>query len=462
MFGNRYSAHCVLAKILYRLNCAYDTVYSRHHVPCTMSLLKRLYKSVIGSRYLTSGSIVLVGFFIVNVLNYAFTLIISRLLGVSAFGEVTALISLSVLVSVPSAALTMLMAREVSFHRASEEHYLVPSLVSFMRRNVLVAAIGLWIFGLILVPIAQNILHIGIWPLFIFSLLIPFSLLQSIQSGTFQGMQNFFGLSGQNIISAAVKFFGSIAFVLLGLSVAGVSTALVLGSALSFLYGFLVLHRYFKKVTTPEVISSKDFRSRVRNTLPSILATTLFLGLLNNIDVLLAKHYLSPIDAGYYGALATVGTIVVYGIGAFVTVLLPMAAESHARKDQSNNVLGLSLLVITAISLLTVLVFSLVPNLIVDIIFGSRYLAVAPYLGRYSLAMFFVTLSIVFTNYAVATRNSSFLYFFTGGIIFETLLIIRFHSTIGQIVLMVILSTGLLAFMLGLNYIAFSGIVKKS
>ena len=52
-----------------------------------------------------------------------------------------------------------------------------------------------------------------------------------------------------------------------------------------------------------------------------------------NIDVVLAKHYLSPYLAGQYSALSVTGKIIAYGSGAFITVMFPMVAASHINND---------------------------------------------------------------------------------------------------------------------------------
>lgn len=69
---------------------------------------------LLNSSFFSSSSIIFAGSFAVNVLNYVFTLVMSRLLGVEEFGEVTALISLLLIISVPATTLTMLMAREAA------------------------------------------------------------------------------------------------------------------------------------------------------------------------------------------------------------------------------------------------------------------------------------------------------------------------------------------------------------
>jgi O-antigen/teichoic acid export membrane protein len=420
-------------------------------------------KALLNSRFISSGAIVLIGGLFVNILNYAFTLIISRLVGVAVFGEVSALIGLSLIVSVPAAALTLLVAREGSVRKAAGEHHLIPYVVAYIQRNTILLALVLWLSALLLLPWLEQALHIDRTPLLIFSLLIPLSLFASIQLGAFQGLQDFPDFVVQNSIVALIKLCGSIVLVLLGFALSGVVTALVLGTACGLFFGLLALRRHFRKngpvLAGAQHRHSREFIQQLRKPLlrayPALLLTTLLLALLSNVDVVLAKHYLSDMDAGLYGALSTIGSIIVYGITAFVTVMLPVAAESYAKKGKSGQVLALSLLLISIVAIAAVAVFSVFPTLIVGIMFGSRYLSIAPYLGLYGVAMLFEALSIALANYSIAIGNRTFLVAFVIGIILELGLVAFYHTSIDAVVYSVVISSALLCMLLTLNYVIF-------
>jgi O-antigen/teichoic acid export membrane protein len=435
-----------------------------------MRVLDFVKARVLGSRFLSSGAIVLAGGLFVNILNYTFTLVISRLVGVAVFGEVSALIGLSLIVSVPASALTLLVAREASIRKAADEHDLIPHVVAYIRKNTFLLALVLWLGMLLLLPYLEQALHIARTPFLIFSLIIPITLFASIQLGAFQGLQNFSEFVVQNSIVAFIKLFGSILLVLAGYALSGVVTALVLGYACGLVFGFFALRKKFKKRFKKATATDSEgdfhahhhtaaFIKKLRGPLlrayPALLLTTLLLALLSNVDVVLAKHYLSDSDAGLYGALSTIGSIIVYGITAFVTVMLPMAAESHARKGKSGQVLALSLSFIAFVAICAVLFFSLFPTFIVWVMFGARYLSIAPYLGLYAVAMLFEALSIALANYSIAINNRTFLVAFLAGIALELGLVALYHSTIGAVVMMVVISSAALFVLLALNYFIF-------
>ncbi len=377
------------------------------------------------------------------------------MLGVEAFGEVSALFSLLLIVSVPAAALTMLMTREAAFQQTKGADA-VRALFLHLRKHVTLASIIFWILFLCAVPWLTSFLQIAYMPLFIFSLLIPVTLASSLQSGTLQGLQEFFLLSKQNILSTLVKLGVSLVLVYEGYSVIGVMLGLVLASIASWGYGYFRTRQMF---APGEIVANPSVVRSLRSLFTIILSTTLLLALLSNIDVILAKHFLSPSDAGQYGALSTLGKILIYGIGAFITVLLPMVSAAHAKDTSGDNfgkegakILMLTLVVIAVASIVFFILFTFFGAPIVSLLFGGRYASVAPYLGTFSIAMGAISLSTAFVNYFIAIENKSFIAFLLLGIVSEVLLLAFKHSSIESMTGMLVLSSIFLLLCMIFNY----------
>jgi O-antigen/teichoic acid export membrane protein len=410
--------------------------------------------SVFDLRFFFSSSIILAGSFVVNVLNYVFTLVISRLLGVEAFGEVTALFSLMLIVSVPAAALSMLMTRQTAYYTMKGQDA-VRELFVQLKKNVYAASITFWIMFAVLIPFFSRFLQIPYLPLAIFSILIPITLVSALQAGTLQGLQEFFHLSKQNIISTVVKLAASIGLVYAGYSVVGVMIGLVFASLASWAYGY----RATRAVLTPQQAQADSQATEVvisTSLFSTILFTTLLLALLSNVDILLAKHYLSAEAAGQYGALSTLGKILIYGVGAFITVLLPMVSAAHAKNDGGGvKILALSLSVIAASSFCIYLAFLLYPDTIVHLLFGTRYTGIAEHLAEFSIAMACIALATAFINYFVAIHNTSFLYLLAFGIVTEAILIASNHTSLATITQMLVISSMFLLGLMVTNFLLF-------
>ena len=402
------------------------------------------------SSFFAASSVIFAGSFVVNVLNYIFTLVISRLLDVEAFGEVAALLSLFLVISVPATALAMLMSREAA-SRGVAGHATVRDLFLYLRRHVALAAILFWAVFLGFIPLLSELLHIPYAPFLVFSALVPLTLLGALQSGALQGMQEFFMLSKQHVLTALIKLAAAVLLVVAGLSVSGVMLALVLALAAGWVYGHVATRSVLR---IEKGMTHEEEGGALRSMFSAIFITTLLLALLSNIDVLLAKHYLSAETAGHYGALSTVGKILIYGVGAFVTVLLPLASAAHARgQGGEKRVLFISLAVIVLSSLVAWAFFSLFPEFVVGTLFGPRYLDVAPHLGAFTIAMGSLSLSLALINYFVAVRNTSFMYFLALGIGAEFALISLGHGSIAAITEMFVAASIFLLALLSLNYL---------
>lgn len=416
--------------------------------------------SILDRSFFSASFVVLGGSLVVNVLNYIFTLVMSRLLGAEHFGEVVALLGLLLIVSVPAATITVLMAREAAAQGVHGGHHVYRAFRSLYARSV-VAAGASWIVFLAATPLISAYLHISYAPLFVFSILLPLALFSSLYTGALQGRQQFFTLSKQNILGAVIKLAVSILFVLAGFSVAGVMGALVFTAVVTFLYGFFSFHSILKASNDTPALEQESANDAAHaalhipaSAIAGMFSTTLLLTLLSTIDVLLAKHYLSPELAGQYAALSTAGKIIIYGIGAFTAVLLPMASEAHARGEgRETRVFYLSFGTAALGCVAASAVFFLMPQIVITALLGSRYLAVAEHLGLFSIAMGAVALSTVLVNFFIATRNTLFVYWLGAGVAIEIMLIALYHASVGDLAFALTLSSLiLLAFMFG-NYL---------
>src|SRR5262249_44023988 len=128
--------------------------------------------------------------------------------------------------------------------------------------------------------------------------------------------------------------------------------------------------------------------------------------------------------------------------------------EAHAQgSDRGRKVLGLTVLAISGAAAACIAIFAIRPALIISVLFGSAYVAVAPYLALFTLAMYFVALITVFANYFIATHRYGFLWIFLLGIFAEAQLIATHHATAGSVASAMAVSTGLLACLMIVAYL---------
>lgn len=401
-------------------------------------------KNVISNDILLQSSIIaLIGGFIVNILNFVFTVISAKMLDVDKYGDVVALFSLLILFAVPATSFSLYLIRELSSLANNNE-----AIKSFLQKSfqeTISISFLLWFIFILLIMPLHTMLQIPVATLFLFSTLLPLVMISTYHSGFFQGQNNFLISSKLGVILTMLKLSISFVFLYVGFSVNGVLLALIL----SYLVTFCFDTKPFQMLSLKE-LSLCTKNSIKKHFVSTIFLSTLLLALLSNIDILLAKYFLSPYEAGAYAALSTLGKIVIFALAALVSVMFPMVAQAHAvSSSQAKKVFLKSILYMSALGLGAVLFLSVFSKQLVHILFGQKYEVIIPFVSIFSLAMFCMAISIACINYFIAIKNKIFVYFLTIGIFCEVLTIYLYHDTIQQFVYGLLLSSsGILVLMI--------------
>ncbi len=405
-----------------------------------------MFRTLFNNRFLQASTVVFIGSVAANFLNYAFNLVMGRLLPPEIYGELVALFTLLVIVSVPGGTITMVLSKYTADHMAKGETDAVSALRRATRVPMYYLGVGSFILTLILALPLSSYLHVPLVPMLIFSLLLPLSFFTASNNGFLQGLQAFKALSISNVINALLKFAFSIFFVLLGLSIGGIVCALIIASLLAFTYGWWVLRRRMPHTGTPSTETNwyTVFRDK-RHYIGFTFLATLLLAIFVNVDTLLAKHYLEPFIAGEYAALSVLGKIITYGSAAVLVVLFPMTSASHTARDgKTGRLLAFSLAIVGLASVFLVVLFGTFPSYIISLLFGPEYLGGAPYLVYFAGAMGLSSMATVFTQYFLATHHKTFIYPLSILALAEIIGISIFHTSIIAIVLVSLSTSAIL------------------
>jgi O-antigen/teichoic acid export membrane protein len=169
-----------------------------------------------------------------------------------------------------------------------------------------------------------------------------------------------------------------------------------------------------------------------------VMVATLFFMMLTYVDMILVKHYFAPEDAGIYATAEVLGKIVIYLPVSIVLALFPLVAESHALNQDSFHMLDKGLLYTGVISATTAFIFFLFPELSISTLFGNKYLAAAPLLRLFSLAMVPLALINIIMYFNLARDRTAFIYSFIGFSILEVILIALFHGSLSHVLFILI------------------------
>lgn len=369
-----------------------------------------------------------------NVLNYAFNLVMSRLLGPAGYGALGALLALVLVGTVPGVALQAVVARHTTLAGSD-----VGRLWSRVLVAVVVVGAALGLLTLLVSPAIAAFLHLpALGPcLWLAAALLPLPLLSAVQ-GMLQGREWFGVLAAVLLVAAVGRLAVGLGLVEGGLGVEGAMAATAIGSAMAVLVAVPRL-RAQGSWERPRPPGTAGWRWPRRGTpaaavggeVATAAAGVLGLLLLANVDVLLARHFLPAEASGLYAAGAVLTKIAFWAPQFVVTLVFPRLVTAADRR----RLLGRSAVVVAAVGFPLVVAAAVAPQLAARLSFGEAYLDVGPTLPLFAAlgtGLALVQL-VLFTGMATADRAMYRL--LLAGVAAEAVLVTVFlHDTVAEIV----------------------------
>ena len=395
--------------------------------------------------FLKSGFILFLSTFIVNVGNYLTNLILGRWLGPTTFSEVSLLITLLLVISFVALAFQITAAKYFAELYSDKKEEEASVLMKWLQKWALIVGISLAILTVFFSIFWQDFFQThSSTPFIIFGFGLPFYLLMSLNRGFLQGKANYRKLAVTYQTEMWSRLGLSLIFVWLGYGVNGVAWGITLSLIITFLMSSVKLRS----------IATLSFNyQKVVHFLLVILLYECSQILINNSDTVLVKHYFSPTEAGLYAALALIGRIVYFGTWTVVTILFPtvILLEKEGKSHLKYFWGGLS--IVAFIAGIIILATYFFPTLIVQILFGEKYLSIAPLLWQYAFATGLFACGNVFVYYHLSLdRRTPVLMTLVAGIL-QILLIISFHKDFEQVIhVQILLMTSLLLALIGFQF----------
>ena len=384
-----------------------------------------------------------------GVFGYVYHFAVGRLLGPASYGVVASAVAALYLLTLPSLVLQLVSTRFTSVAVAHDDLRPVrPLLLRLTSINlvlgVTVAAL-LWSNGTVVAHYLQ-LTDRGVVTILGLSTLL--GLVLATNRGVLQGMRRFAALSGNLVIDTVGRVVVAVGLVLLGLGPAGAILGVLAGPLVAYVQTFLLLRRLPSGGGQAAISFGQIARFATPAAAAVVGVTYLF-----NIDVLLAKHYLSPHDAGIYAAGAVLARVVYFLGLTIAAVMFPEVATLHARDQAHFHVVDLSLLFLSGVGAVLIAAYALLPGLVL-LPYGSSFAPLRPYLGAFALALTLLALSNLLVNYFLSLDSRRFILPLLGACVLETLLIAAFHDGPGRILQMLVLANFALLTALGLLYLA--------
>src|SRR5262249_9529463 len=139
----------------------------------------------------------------------------------------------------------------------------------------------------------------------------------------------------------------------------------------------------------------------------AVQAIVFFVGqvIINNIDILLVKHFFPSDPAGVYAAIAQSGRLLYFAAWfGVINAMFPVAAAAAKDEPHKSHGIGLPLALVFALSVIFVAIAFFFPHIILGVIFGSRFIQTGWLLALYAAATGLYSLSVVFIAYEMSRR----------------------------------------------------------
>lgn len=404
---------------------------------------------------LRQGAVLFTASCLAGALNYLYHIIMGRMLGPDGYGVFSSLVAILLLFSVPASAVQTVVAHYTSSFQAQGHIGRTQVLVSSALKRVLFyAAIGT-VAIMLASPVIASFLHIGsIVPVMVLgTVLIPW-MLSPVASGTLQGLQRFNYLGINMTLGALGRVFVGMILVSGGLSVSGALGGSFASCSIALLHGLIPLTFLFRGKYTNEINLRDIYGYSGR-----VLLGYVSFAVLTNTDIILVKHFFPPTEAGYYSAAATFGKIVLFLPGAIAVVMFPKSSHLYALGKDAARILKKSLLCVTALCVPVVVTYFIMPDFLVDLIFGESYSAAVPLIGPLGLAMALYALGNVLLLYYLSVHSAAFLRVVAACALIEVVSLAIFHHTLMQVVI-VLIANGL--FLLVMSELSCRGLTRRA
>lgn len=370
----------------------------------------------------------------VNVFNFLFHVVVSRLLGPTRYSALGALLSIVALLTVPLGAVQLTVTQAVARRVDADEP------IELGRSVGLSTASGLLAMGIVLAftPIIDRFLHLSSWvPVLLVATWIPLATVGAVLTGALIGEYRFRAVATATFIGGAiVRLAVGVILVETGGGVVGAISATVLAQFVTTGILAVLARSYFGRAN-----GLVSLRTSRRDTLLSIGALTGLTALMG-VDTVLARHYFTPLVAGQYSAGAVAARIALFVPGAVTTVAFPHMVAGDGASVASRRAFVQTLGVVTIIGSLVAITLTTFGSITVHILFGSAYVGSRAVLGTLAFESAALGVLSVLVYYHLARRSWTALWTWLG-LGGATILVAFDHSSssiVASILLLVVIA----------------------
>jgi O-antigen/teichoic acid export membrane protein len=414
---------------------ASDADGSRRKVIDVYSTIKQRVAEVVtprvSTRTLQQGLVLMAANMAGSLLQYLFHFFSSRMLGPVDYGVFTALLGLSVILTVPAGIAQTMITQFISGFYARNESGRIAALFADAMGKLSWASVAA--FGVIAVasPLIAAFLNIpSIWPVIAMASLLLLTGQFTTFMGTFQGLQRFYLVAAQSLLGPGFRLVAGVLLISVGFGASGALGATTVSNLLVVAIGFFFVRDLWGKKGAAHGLSSGEI---------SAYGGIVFLGtlgftVLTNIDLVVVKHFFSPVEAGYYSAASVLGKIILFVPGAVSTVMFPKTSYRRALGQSASDVARKSMLISAGLCALGVTLLALFPAAAVHALFGGDYEASIPLVGLYGVTMGLYGMVQLLLAFYISQAEARFAWLLVAVTVLLALFLAFVHATLMQVI----------------------------
>ncbi len=376
-----------------------------------------------------NSTVVFAGSMAANVLSYLYHLVMGRILGPAGYGELSSLLSLLYVFTVPLLVVQTVLVKFLSGFKANGNPGQAKSLFLRATKWSLVVSLILLPVVYVFTPWVTAFLRLSN-PILLMSvyILLVISLLTSVAASMLTGYQLFWWLSGLGAAAVFVKLIASIPLSVW--RVPGVMLGSVLAALVTYAVYFIPLRKFLSVREKSLALRTRD---AVSFAVPTFL-TQLGVTSLYSTDIILVRHFFDPKSSGLYAALAILGKIIFYASSAVPIVLFPVAAERTVKGADTKKLIVTAVSAVAAISAGITAAYFLFPAVIVRLLFGSAYAGADGLLGVFGIFLSLYSLGSIIATACLAIGKLSVWIFAVISALVQIFAISFFHATIRGVI----------------------------
>ncbi len=381
-----------------------------------------------------------------NVFNLLYHLFMIRALSPVDYGLLNTLTAFFMLITVPASTVQTTITKFVTSFQTKSQYFQTRSFLRHFLLLMVTVASSLLILIALGSAFISSFFQIASRGLIILTgIILFFAMVTPVAGGGLQGLQKFGSMALTLFVNGGLKLILGIFFVVLGWGLLGAMGAIALAYFVTASLSLFLLY-FSLKTQWEKVCLKKDFTAdgswhvseAYRYFFPVGLTLLCFM-VLTNIDLILVKHFFTPIEAGYYSISQMVGKIILFLPLPIVTVMFPKVFVMEIKKRKTTPVLIWSLMVAGCACILAIGMCHLFPELILRLITGKDYRECIPLIKFFSINMTFFSLTLILLYYQLALNEREFLYPLPFLTLIQSGLILLFHKTLVQVLIVVTL-----------------------